>query len=55
MLGGLEGIMLIFVLRKAKEQGEIEPPYQISLNKILIAVFVTALVIGALCQTFLIY
>jgi amino acid permease len=55
MLGGLEGVMLIFVLRKAKQQGEIEPPYQISLNKILIAVLITALVIGALCQTFLIY
>ncbi len=55
MLGGLEGVMLIFVLRKAKEQGGIKPPYQISLNKILIAVLITALVIGALCQTFLIY
>jgi len=55
MLGGLEGVMLIFVLRKAKQQGEIEPAYQIPLNKILITVFVIALVIGALCQTFLIY
>ena len=54
MLGGLEGIMLILVLRKAKEQGEIEPPYQISLNKILIVVLITALIIGALCQTLLI-
>lgn len=55
MLGGFEGIMIILVLRKAKQQGEIEPPYQVSLNKVLIAVFITALVIGALCQTFLIY
>jgi len=55
MLGGLEGVMLVLVLRKAKQQGEIEPPYQIPLNKILAAIFVIALVIGALCQTFLVY
>src|SRR5680860_299346 len=55
MLGGFEGVMLIFVLRKAKQQGEIEPPYYVPLNKILVAVLVTALVIGALCQTFLVY
>ncbi|TSA56544.1 amino acid permease, partial [bacterium] len=45
MLGGLEGVMLILVLRKAKQQGEIEPPYQVPLNKILVAIFVIALVI----------
>jgi len=55
MLGGLEGVMLVLVLRKAKQQGEIEPPYQVPLNKILVAIFVIALVIGALCQTFLVY
>ena len=55
MLGGLEGVMLVLVLRKAKQQGEIEPPYQVPLNKILAAIFVIALVIGALCQTFLVY
>jgi len=55
MLGGLEGVMLVLVLRKAKQQGEIEPPYQIPLNKLLVIVFVTALIIGALCQTFLVY
>jgi len=55
MLGGLEGVMLILVLRKAKQQGEIEPPYQVPLNKLLVIIFVTALIIGALCQTFLVY
>jgi len=55
MLGGLEGVMLILVLRKAKQQGEIEPPYQVPLNKVLAVIFVIALVIGALCQTFLVY
>ena len=55
MLGGLEGVMLVLVLRKAKQQGEIEPPYQVPLNKVLVIVFVTALIIGALCQTFLVY
>ena len=55
MLGGLEGVMLVLVLRKAKQQGEIEPPYQVPLNKVLVIVFVAALIIGALCQTFLVY
>jgi len=55
MLGGLEGVMLILVLKKAKQQGEVEPAYQIPLNKILVAIFIIALIIGALCQTFLIY
>ena len=55
MLGGFEGIMLVLVLRRAKEQGDSEPPYQVPLNRVLIAVFITALVIGALCQTFLVY
>lgn len=55
MLGGFEGVMLVLVLRKAKQQGEIEPPYQVPLNKILATILITALVIGALCQTFLIY
>ena len=55
MLGGLEGVMLVLVLKKAKQKGEVEPAYQVPLNKVLIAVFIIALVIGALCQTFLIY
>jgi len=55
MLGGFEGIMLVLVLRRAKEQGDSEPPYQVPLNRVLIAVFITTLVIGALCQTFLVY
>jgi len=54
MLGGLEGVMLVLVLRKAKQQGEIEPSYQVPLNKLLAIVFVIALIIGALCQTFLV-
>jgi len=55
MLGGFEGIMLVLVLRKAKQKGEIEPAYQVPLNKTLVVVLITALVIGALCQTFLVY
>lgn len=55
MLGGFEGVMIILVLNKAKQQGDLEPPYQVPLNKILIPVFITILVIGALCQTFLVY
>jgi len=55
MLGGFEGIMILLVLKKAKKQSDLEPPYQIPLNKVLIAILITAFVIGALCQTFLVY
>lgn len=54
MLGGFEGIMIILVLEKAKQKGELEPPYQVPLNKLIASVLITALVIGALCQTFLV-
>jgi hypothetical protein len=55
MLGGFEGVMILLVLRKAKEKSDLEPPYQVPLNKTLIAVLITAFIIGALCQTFLVY
>jgi tyrosine-specific transport protein len=55
MLGGLEGIMIILVLKKAKQQGEVEPAYHVPLNKILVAVFMVALIMGVFCQTFLVY
>lgn len=55
MLGGFEGIMILLVLKKAKEQSELEPPYKMPLNKYLLAVLIVAFIIGALCQTILVY
>lgn len=55
MLGGFEGIMILLVLKKSKEQSDLEPSYQVPLNKIIMAVLITAFIIGALCQTFLAY
>lgn len=55
MIGGLEGIMIILILQKAKKKKEIIPPYEIPLNKLLVTVFIFALIIGAICQTFLVY
>ena len=55
MLGGFEGVMILLVLRKAKEKSDLEPPYKVPLNKVLIAVLITAFIVGALCQTFLVY
>ena len=55
MVGGLEGVMIILILKKAKEKKELIPPYEISLNKVLMGVLITALIIGAICQTFLVY
>ncbi len=55
MLGGFEGIMILLVLKKAKEQSELEPPYKMPLNKYLLAILIVAFIIGALCQTILVY
>ncbi|MDD4994407.1 MAG: aromatic amino acid transport family protein [Candidatus Pacebacteria bacterium] len=55
MLGGFEGIMILLVLKQAKKQSDLEPPYQVPLNTALVVVLITAFIIGALCQTFLVY
>ncbi|MGB9726496.1 MAG: aromatic amino acid transport family protein [Minisyncoccia bacterium] len=55
MIGGLEGVMILLILKKAKEKNELTPAYELPLNKFLFGILVTALIIGALCQTFLAY
>ncbi|MDD5760477.1 MAG: aromatic amino acid transport family protein [Candidatus Pacebacteria bacterium] len=55
MLGGFEGIMILSVLKKAKEHSDLEPPYQVPLNTVVMAILITAFIVGALCQTFLVY
>ncbi|MDD3098251.1 MAG: aromatic amino acid transport family protein [Candidatus Pacebacteria bacterium] len=55
MLGGFEGIMILLVLKQAKKQSDLDPPYQVPLNTALVVILITAFIIGALCQTFLVY
>lgn len=55
MLGGFEGVLVVLILQKAKEKGELNPPYQMPWNKTLATFLIVALVAGALCQTFLVY
>jgi len=55
MLGGFEGIMILLVLKKAKKQGDLEPPYEVPLNRVLMLILVIAFIFGAICQTFLAY
>ncbi len=55
MLGGMEGIMLILVFQKAKEHSDLKPDYSIPLRKNWSFLLIIALLIGALCQTFLAY
>lgn len=55
MIGGLEGVMIVLILQKAKERKELTPAYELHFNKILFGILIAALVIGALCQTFLVY
>ncbi len=55
IIGGLEGVMIILILNKTKENKELSPPFEVSLNKALIGILIFVLITGALCQTFLIY
>lgn len=54
-LGGLEGIMLILVFQKAKKHSDLQPTYSLPLRKNWYPWLIVALLIGALCQTFLAY
>jgi len=54
-LGGLEGIMLILVFQKAKEHSDLQPAYSLPLRKNWYRWLIVALLVGALCQTFLAY
>ncbi len=54
MLGGLEGIMLILVFKQAKQRSELQPAYSLPLGKHWSYWLIAFLLIGALCQTFLI-
>lgn len=54
-LGGLEGIMLILVFQKAKEHSDLQPAYSLPLKKNWYRWLIVALLVGALCQTFLAY
>jgi len=54
MLGGLEGIMLILVFKQAKQRSELQPAYSLPLGKNWPYFLIILLLIGALCQTFLV-
>jgi len=60
MLGGFEGVMLVLVLNKSKRENNQNNnsqslPYSLPLNRFIFSFLITALVIGAICQTFLVY
>lgn len=55
MLGGFEGAMILLILHKAKERTDLIPAYEIPLNRFILTAFFFILLIGALCQTFLVY
>jgi len=53
MLGGLEGAMILLILKKAKIKSDLKPAYEIPFNKLILMILFFALISGALCQTFL--
>ncbi len=55
LLGGLEGIMLVLIAEKAKKSSSVTPNYRVPLDKKIAAILIVALLVGALCQTFLVY
>lgn len=55
LLGGFEGIMMLFTLRKAKEQGDREPEYKIPLPFFVFIGLVLCFIVGALAQVFIIF
>lgn len=50
LLGGLEGIVVLLVLNKAKQKSDFIPNYQVSLNPVILTILVIALLAGALIQ-----
>jgi len=55
MLGGFEGSMVLLTLYQAKKKSDLVPSYEVPLNHLILIFLFFALLVGALCQTFLIY
>lgn len=55
LLGGFEGIMMLFTLKKAKEQSEREPEYKIPLPAFVFWGLICCFLLGALTQVFIVF
>jgi len=55
MLGGFEGAMILLILNKTKQKSDLTPAFEIPFNRFIFIVLFFALLLGAICQTFLIY
>lgn len=54
VLGGFEGLMVLFTLSQAKKKSDLTPSYEVPLNKIVFIIMFMALITGALLQIFLV-
>jgi amino acid permease len=55
MLGGFEGAMILLILTKAKQKSDLVPAFEIPFNRFIFFALFFALLIGAVCQIFLVY
>ena len=55
MLGGFEGAMILLILAKAKQKSDLVPAFEIPFNRFIFFALFFALLIGAVCQIFLVY
>ena len=55
MLGGFEGAMILLILTKAKQKSDLVPAFEIPFNRFIFLALFFALLIGAVCQIFMVY
>ncbi|MGE4554737.1 MAG: aromatic amino acid transport family protein [Candidatus Paceibacterota bacterium] len=54
LVGGMEGLMILFILKKVKENEQISSPYSLKFNSFIFYFFLIILILGALMQTFIV-
>ncbi len=54
LIGGMEGLMVLFIFKKMKSMNNNYYPYSLPYNNFIFIFFLVILIFGALCQTFLV-
>jgi len=53
LVGGMEGIMILFIFKKLKEKNKEESFYSLNFNQLIFFLILIILILGAFCQTFI--
>jgi amino acid permease len=54
LVGGMEGLMILFIFKKLKEKIKEERFYSLNFNQLIFLFLLIILILGALCQTFIV-